>query len=138
MCKGVPIWVVLCIVLVSITAGIGLDRFALSVHNVLRHKPMGRDLNELEFNLKIGMRRKDLVRELGRPSAVRHSLAEFEEMPYPLGPPKGEEVLEYHEYPWGVFVYVDKKHQWVNRLILVRHSTLNRFGKPSSQNGPAR
>ena len=98
---------------------------------------MHRDLNELELDLKIGMQQEDVVRRLGRPSAVRHSLAEFEEMPYPLGPPKGEDVLEYQEYPWGIFVYVDKKHQWVNRLILVRHSTLNRPWKRSSQDEPA-
>ena len=109
----IPMWVgILCLALVLVLVCI-----ALIVSDLTR--PRGRDLNELTHRLVLGMRSKDVARRLGPPTVVSGSLADLE--PYRVSPPNAEEVWLYAEYPWGILVYVDKKKQWVTRLILVRH-----------------
>lgn len=78
---------------------------------------MGRDLNELEPRLKLGMRQESVIKALGAPSVITDSVDELD--PYLVSPPKGEKVMLYSEYPWGILVYVSQMHR-VSRLILVR------------------
>lgn len=72
--------------------------------------------------LRIGNRRSHVIKELGVPDEVIASSAELKSIPYPVpGISDGEDILLYHEYPWGVLVYVDKDEQRVTRLVLARH-----------------
>lgn len=66
--------------------------------------------------------RREVVKYLGSPDRVVHSLADMNDYPYPKIPePVREEVLVYHRYPWGIFIYVhDKPPHRVTGIVLIR------------------
>lgn len=109
------------VVLISIAVGICLDRLIINVHQKVYHPFMKRDFYDLDDNLKIGSSRQHALKVLGPPSVVADSYDELHGEAYPIGQPKGEEIMLYSEYPWGILVFVDKKQQRVSRLMLVRH-----------------
>lgn len=121
MKRCVPVWLAAVLAMVSVCAGLVLDRAALSLvrQSCMPYQEM--DLYELESTLKLGMTHTEVVRRMGRPRVVADSLDDLEGDPYPMGPPKGERILLYTDYPWGIVVYIDKKHQRVTRLMMVRH-----------------
>lgn len=106
---------VLCIVLVSLTIGAVLGMVASSAYRSATH--LGRDLNQLQSQLKLGMRQADVIEALGSPATITGSTGDL--VPYRVSAPERENMMLYAEYPWGIVVYVDEK-QRVSRLLLVR------------------